>query len=156
MNNAPKTATKSKRAAVGGRKKGQGSKWCAKDKRLAIYLRDNMACAYCSRTVVAGSDATLDHILACELGGTNAPANLVTCCLSCNSSKRDLSVRNWFAVLRSNGVDTDLTGRKVRQATKRNLKKHRVAAKKHIAVHGYKGACAVINAEYINDFNKND
>ena len=36
---------------------------------------------------------TLDHLLACELGGQNTAANLVTCCVSCN--------RKWFGL---NGV----------------------------------------------------
>ena len=142
MMTAPQT---SQRATVGGRKRGQGSKWCAKDKRLALYLRDGCSCAYCGRTVALGIDATLDHVLACELGGTNEPKNLVTACLSCNSQKRDLTLRRWFAFLRSNGTDTAKLGARIRRNTRKNLAKYRRQAKMLISLHGYGGACTIIN-----------
>ena len=132
------------RVAVGGRKKGQGSKWCAKDKRLALYLRDDLKCAFCDCVVVPGVTATLDHVLACELGGTNDTTNLVTACISCNSAKRDLSMRKWFAVLRMNNVNTNRIGSRVRRQTRKDITTMRKHAKSLIKTVGYQSACTII------------
>lgn len=107
---------------MAGRKAGQGSNWIRKDKRWAIYMRDGCACIYCE----VGADQmegpmTLDHLLACELGGQNTAANLVTCCVSCNSSKRDLTMGDWMATLRDCGVDTRAMAAKIRKHTARKL-----------------------------------
>ena len=134
------------------RKRGQGSKWCAKDKRLAIYLRDGCECAYCGEVVIPGVNATLDHLLACELGGTNEEQNLVTACLSCNSAKQALTMRKWFAVLRANGKDAKKIGARIRRITKRDLKQYRIVAKLQIAKFGYAGACeAILNSRLENE-----
>ena len=56
--------------------------------RLSILLRDNGICAYC------GSQAdSVDHVLARIRGGSDEPTNLVACCRSCNSKKRERSLR---------------------------------------------------------------
>ena len=75
-------------------KRTQGMNWIAKNTRLAIYLRDGMACAYCAATIEDGAQLTLDHVKCYSKGGSNDPANLVTCCSKCNSSRgaRSLSV----------------------------------------------------------------
>lgn len=112
---------------------GQGSNWIRKDKRLAIYLRDGLCCAYCGNTLEDGADLTLDHVLACELGGTNAHTNLVTACLSCNSQKRDLAMADWFVVLRDRGIDTSTLGEHIRDLTGRELKPFRTVAKNLMA-----------------------
>ena len=105
-----------------GRTRNQGSNWCRKSKRLAIYLRDGHRCAYCGRHSDELKGAlTLDHVLACELGGTNAASNLVACCGRCNSRKGALSVRSWFATLRSEGCETQRIGRRVRRQTRKDL-----------------------------------
>lgn len=106
---------------MAGRIKGQGSKWCRPSTRIAIYLRDGFACAYCGQSAEDGAKLTLDHVVACELGGDNAPTNLVTACLSCNSSKRDMTTREWFARLRDDGVDTGKLGPKIRRQTSKKL-----------------------------------
>lgn len=103
------------------RKRNQGSKWIRPVKRTAIYLRDGACCIYCGRGVNDGAVLSLDHIVACELGGTNEETNLVTACISCNSSKQDLTTREWFSVLRDRGVDTDALGPKIRRHAKRPL-----------------------------------
>lgn len=78
-----------------GGNNGQGSNWIRKDKRRAIYARDEWRCVYCD---VPGSLAplTLDHIKPRNKGGSNAARNLVTCCHACNASKGDLSLRSWY------------------------------------------------------------
>ncbi len=66
-----------------------GGKWIRKEKRLAIMLRDGMQCVYCQASVEQGASLTLDHITPWSLRGNNTEHNLITCCLSCNSKRRD-------------------------------------------------------------------
>jgi len=82
---------------MAGRIKGQGSKWIRKDKRLAIYLRDGLACAYCGAAAEQGRPLTLDHLLPCSKGGGNHEGNLVTCCGTCNSRRGDIDLGIWLA-----------------------------------------------------------
>ena len=104
------------------RKAGQGSKWCRPSTRLALYHRDGFACVYCGvRADRSSAKLTLDHVTPCELGGTNAPGNLVTACLSCNSAKGAKTARAWLAYLRAKGIDTDGMARRVRAHCARPL-----------------------------------
>lgn len=104
------------------RTRNQGSKWIRPEKRAAIYIRDNHTCAYCGASVVEdGIVLTLDHLQACELGGGNEAENLVTCCLSCNSSKRALTLRAWLGTLRDRGVDTTGLAAKIRRQTRKPI-----------------------------------
>lgn len=64
-----------------------GMNWIRKDKRLAIYLRDGMACCYCGSVLEDGITLTLEHIQPRSEGGTNHESNLVTACRKCNSSR---------------------------------------------------------------------
>lgn len=72
------------------------SNWITKEKRLALYIRDNFTCAYCG-TSLKNSDpnlVTLDHLVPRNIkiahgGGGNESTNLVTACKSCNSSRQD-------------------------------------------------------------------
>src|SRR5262245_61842527 len=66
-----------------------GMNWIRQEKRLAIYMRDGMACAYCGEGVEHGASLQLDHVLAVERGGANEATNLVTCCDRCNQAKGD-------------------------------------------------------------------
>jgi 5-methylcytosine-specific restriction endonuclease McrA len=104
------------------RTRNQGSKWIRRNKRLAIYRRDDHRCLYCDvdlTTVVA----TLDHVVPCELGGTNHESNLVSACIHCNSAKRDLPIRKFMTVLADKGVDVDAVRNNIRNATRRVLRK---------------------------------
>lgn len=64
-----------------------GGKWCRPEKRLAIYIRDGLACVYCNASVEDGTKLTLDHVKPHSKGGSNHESNLVTCCQKCNSSR---------------------------------------------------------------------
>jgi len=88
------------------RKSNQGSKWITKTKRWAIYFRDNCECVYCGRSLNDGAILTLDHIVPCEAlpKPNNKHTNLVTACLSCNSSKNDKSLEEYFSYLRALGA----------------------------------------------------
>src|SRR5262245_14698893 len=70
----------------------QGMNWCRQSTRLAIYLRDGMACVWCGTAVEDGARLTLDHVKPHSQGGTNAPANLMTACERCNKSRGARSV----------------------------------------------------------------
>ena len=70
-----------------------GSKWIRPEKRMAIYIRDGFDCVYCRGVFPLGTDLTLDHITPRSLGGSTDASNLVTCCLSCNSSRQDAELR---------------------------------------------------------------
>ena len=75
------------RETTPARKRNQGSHWIRPTKRLAIYLRDGLACAYCGATIEDGARLTLDHLRPVSRGGSNEAANLVTCCHRCNSAR---------------------------------------------------------------------
>jgi hypothetical protein len=83
------------RREIAGRKLGQGSKWIAQSTRLAVYLRDGLACAYCGASLEGGASLSLDHLRPCVAGGSNAATNLVTCCKHCNDSRQDRPVRTF-------------------------------------------------------------
>lgn len=75
---------------------GQGMNWIRQERRLAIYLRDGLACAYCGATIEDGARLTLDHLkpYSRSLTPDNTAGNLVTCCHRCNSSRGN---RPWRA-----------------------------------------------------------
>ena len=78
--------------AARGQAKYQGSKWIRWERRLAIYIRDGMACTYCGATIEDGAQLTLDHLTPYCEGGSNHEHNLVTACLKCNSSRSNRTV----------------------------------------------------------------
>lgn len=73
----------------------QGMNWIRQEKRLAIYLRDGLACIYCGGTLEDGLTMTLDHVIPYSQGGGNGEWNLVTACLRCNSSRGDRPVEDF-------------------------------------------------------------
>jgi hypothetical protein len=79
-------------AARGLGKKYQGSKWLTRERRLALYVRDGLACCYCGASVEDGTQLSLDHIIPHCQGGNNKNENLVTACKRCNSSRGDRPV----------------------------------------------------------------
>jgi 5-methylcytosine-specific restriction endonuclease McrA len=90
--------------------------WISKNKRLAIYKRDNSVCCYCGKQCVIGNTrthatpanlATLDHIVpqkelaAAATDDKDFSAkrrdarNLVVVCMGCNSSKYHTPLYVW-------------------------------------------------------------
>jgi hypothetical protein len=65
-----------------------GGGWIRRELRLAIYLRDELTCGWCGRSVAGAHprNVTLDHLTPREAGGSNAPRNLVTAHRACNAS----------------------------------------------------------------------
>lgn len=82
-------STAAKRAACPHRPTGQ---WIRKEKRLAIYLRDRFMCLYCTKDLHDADprDISLEHLEALIDGGSNHERNLITACVPCNCSRRDL------------------------------------------------------------------
>lgn len=82
---------------VGGGNGGQGSKWIRPAKRLAIYLRDGLCCAYCGTDLrgAAPGQLTLDHLTPRSHGGDNEATNLVLACVACNSSRGNKSLEEF-------------------------------------------------------------
>lgn len=71
----------------------QGMNWIRPERRLAIYLRDGLACCYCGAGLeMEGTILTLDHLRAQSHNGSNLNTNLVTACHRCNSSRGN---RSW-------------------------------------------------------------
>lgn len=53
-------------------------------------------CVYCGATRGESGKLTVDHIIPIRVGGTGAFENVVPACKSCNSSKRDTMLVQWF------------------------------------------------------------
>jgi len=109
----------------------QGHHWIRDDKRLAIYLRDGLACVYCQKTAEP-ADACVEHVHAFERGGSNHHSNLVTACQRCNARKGMLPLRR-FA--RRIGGGDEIVAR-VARFTSRQLRPYRIEAKKLVARYG--------------------
>ena len=88
---------------------GQGMSWLRKERRLALYLRDGLACCYCGEGIEDGARLTLDHLMPHSHGGDNANANLITACNRCNASRGN---RDWrgFADAVAEYLDHGITG----------------------------------------------
>src|SRR5262245_59974765 len=83
-----------------------GFRWIRLSTRLAIYARDGFRCLSCGRlgTWKPGRGTwsdhrpealSLDHVTPKCVGGSNAPTNLITLCVGCNSQRQDLPIGAW-------------------------------------------------------------
>ena len=151
-----KTATKTTKTASpkarDARSRGdyQGMNWIRQDKRLAIYLRDGMACAYCGAGAeVEGVSMSLDHVKPHSNGGSNSERNLVTCCTRCNSSRGDRQVSS-FAAVAALYVNDGRTAKSIliyiRSNTRKSLTPFRAEAKELITRRGSAAKAVAIAA----------
>ena len=97
---------------VNRHERNQGMNWIRPEKRLAIYLRDGLACAYCGASVENDAKLTLDHLKAHSAGGANDPTNLITCCHRCNSARGNRPWRT-FAQHVADYVNHGVTGEQI-------------------------------------------
>ena len=117
----------------------QGMNWIRQDKRLAIYLRDGLACIYCGSSVEDGVTLSLDHVTPHSQGGSNSERNLVTCCTKCNSGRQDRAVADFAAVTAAyahRGVTGEQIVADIASHTHRNLRGYRAEAREMIARRG--------------------
>jgi 5-methylcytosine-specific restriction endonuclease McrA len=78
---------------------GQGMNFVRKEKRIALYLRDGLACCYCGAGLEDGITLTLDHLTPRSLTATadNTATNLITACEKCNKSRGNRDWREFAA-----------------------------------------------------------
>lgn len=98
----------------------KGMNWVRQDLRLALYLRDGLACMYCGQGIEAEVKLTLDHLHPWSHGGCNCPSNLVTCCQMCNSSRQDRSVEE-FADSVASYLEAGVSGRNIVESIQKNV-----------------------------------
>lgn len=102
--------------------------WISDTKRAAIYAANNFICAYCGKACTKSSKrgnragVTLDHVLAREIGGTNAATNLVVAHRRCNSAKGTMSLKGFLAYLSAKGVDVSQVAKRVQGQLDRGMK----------------------------------
>ncbi len=104
--------------------KNQGMNWIRPAKRLAIYLRDGLACCYCGCSVEEGAKLTLDHITPLSRRGSNKETNLVTSCNKCNSSRGNRKIDVFCAAVAgyvNHGVKAEQILAFIQTTTKRKL-----------------------------------
>lgn len=119
---APNATTTGKKNAA-----ASGGKWIQPVKRLAIYLRDGMACVYCGAKVEDGAVLSLDHLLPQSYGGSNGEGNLVTCCKSCNCRRGNMDLASWLDL--SCGDDARRVSALIVEHVAKDLKPFKVEAK---------------------------
>ena len=79
-----------------------GAKWIRRERRLAIYLRDGLACCYCGSGLEDnGTTLSLDHIIPVVHGGNNRSPNLVTSCRKCNSVRGNRALEDFAQAVAS-------------------------------------------------------
>ena len=93
----------------------------------ALKARDGECCVYCGKTAeTSGAPLQLDHVDT-TIKGTPAgdcPANLVLACRSCNSSRQNMTLAAWAAIVaaRKGVAAADVIGAvKARLAAKLDL-----------------------------------
>lgn len=101
-------------------------RWIRKEKRLAIYLRDEFKCLACGKDLHGAHPRaiTLDHIRPRSKGGSNDRTNLFTCCRTCNSKRQSKTVRQAFG---------DEVYRRVEKHRRRKLNRYLDLARELIA-----------------------
>jgi len=99
--------------------------WINRDKRLAIYDRDDFKCLWCGKRLFIGIDRlSLDHLKPRTKNGKHHESNLITSCESCNSSRQD---KPWKKFAANNDVIA-----KINKHRRRSIKSRRKFAKKVI------------------------
>ncbi len=108
-----------------------GMNWIRQSKRLAIYMRDGLSCAWCGDSVENGARLSLDHLKPASKGGCNHETNLVTCCERCNKSRGNRSVAAFgraVAEYLNHNVTAEMVIDHVRRTARKSLKPYKVEA----------------------------
>jgi hypothetical protein len=103
--------------------KWHGMNWITQRKRIAIYLRDGLACVYCGASLES-EQMSIDHIRPRSKGGSNSATNLVTACLKCNRCRGDRHIDLWLDIVaqyRNYDVTATELRKHIRNCTRRVL-----------------------------------
>lgn len=117
----------------------KGMNWIRQEKRLAIYLRDGLACMWCGSSIEEGAKLSLDHVKTHSNGGSNSERNLICSCQKCNSSRGDRSAKD-FAEAVASYVNHNLKSEEIlasiRSNTRKSIKSYLAEAKELISRRG--------------------
>lgn len=80
-------------------RKWQGMNWIRQEKRLALYLRDGLACVWCGEGIEDGARLSLDHLKPRSKLGSHHETNLVTCCEACNKARGNRTMARFARVV---------------------------------------------------------
>ena len=110
---------------------GNRGKWIADKRRFQLYTRDTYVCQYCCADCRprVPKQITLDHVMSREAWaskfgqrrGVHDNNNLVTCCPACNSTKKEVSLRDFARIMSMLGYNTDNLYQRIRNALRRKL-----------------------------------
>lgn len=105
-----------------------GRNWIWPATRLAIYLRDGLACLWCGKGVEQDVQLTLDHFeaRASSEKPDHSATNLFTSCCSCNSRRQHLDATTFAGRL---STLPELHISKIQSQCRAPLKEHRNKAK---------------------------
>lgn len=70
------------------------NRYLSKETQRAVSIREGTYCTYCGSE---DGPFEFDHIFPVSRGGSNDASNLTLACRSCNSSKRDKTLKEWMA-----------------------------------------------------------
>ena len=74
-------------------------KHSSREHRLALFLRDGLACVYCGNGIESGTQLTLDFIKRPSNGGRCSDSNMVTSCVRCNAARGTRNLRDFRKAL---------------------------------------------------------
>lgn len=66
-----------------------------REEREAVWDMTGGRCFYCGVQTNPFRDFSIDHVVPVSKGGANLQDNLIPCCTTCNSSKRDSDLEAW-------------------------------------------------------------
>lgn len=99
----------------------KGMDWLRLPKRMAIYYRDAFDCVWCRGVFpidTRGYGLTLDHL---DPSKGHEASNLVTCCNSCNSARKELTQAEWCKRLKERGYNVEGIRKRIRRLTRKSL-----------------------------------
>jgi 5-methylcytosine-specific restriction endonuclease McrA len=99
---ANRTGADGRTAAPAGPTLDEMDFWRTRALRQAIHAREVGVCFYCLRRTPSRAHC-LDHVVPVAKSGGNSYRNLVSCCLDCNSRKKDLPAEDFLRRLYREG-----------------------------------------------------
>lgn len=86
-------------------------------------MNERYRCIYCKEKIQL-SDLSLDHITPWIFFGSNSSTNLITCCISCNSTRGDTLINDWLTQIKAPKA-TSQKIQKIKRSSTRHIEKYR-------------------------------